>query len=377
MAKKIIASAVRQIKHIADFDELIKQRMDGIDMNALFVYMVDTVDSKALIYLADQFDVLGFKGWALAQTDPEKRELIKSAIELHKHKGTAFAIRRAISQAISAIQYNDITIQERVNLGGIFHNGLFYRNGSRFRGQTHWTNFRVFIDIAHYGALTVDIEFLILQLILAYKNERSHLLNLSFGFQTEENFNAIDEFLVNVGEDFPEELDVSMLHDGEHLRDGSRQRQQDIFEILISSSCSPGVISPTTISNFNIPVNGVNSPLSPTQVKKLLLDITFPTVQDLIILLISPDGYITGLTNSGAGGISGANFTNTIFWNDPLITQALSASSAPYTGDFNSGWLTAGFNYLNGAANGMWNIAIINGGPNSGTLNSGTLTFNY
>lgn len=233
MAKKIIASGVRGIKHIADFDELIKQRMDGIDLEALFVYLVDIVKEPALISLADQFDVLGFKGWALAQTEAQRRILIKSAIELHKHKGTAFAIRRAISQAVTGLNYDEITVQERVNIGGIFHDGIYYRNGSRHRGQTHWTNFRVLIDITHFGPISVDLSFLILQLILEYKNERSHLLNLSYGFATEESFETEDEFLINVGEDFPEDLMFSFIHDGENLRDGSRQHQNDLFIINI------------------------------------------------------------------------------------------------------------------------------------------------
>lgn len=233
MAKKIIASGVRGVKHIADFDELIAQRMAGIDLNALFVYLVDIVKEPALYHLADQFDVLGYKGWGLTQTEDDRRKLIKRAIELHKHKGTAFAIRRAISEAVTGIAYNDITVQERVNLGGIFHDGTYNRNGSRYRGQTHWTNFRVLIDITGFGPMTTDIAFLILQLILEYKNERSHLLNLSFGFNPIETLNTHDEFLINVGEDFPEELALTILHDGEELRDGSRQHQQDIFTLTI------------------------------------------------------------------------------------------------------------------------------------------------
>lgn len=233
MGKKIIASALRNIKHIADYDELIEQRMKSIDTDALFVYLIDIVKEPALIHLAWQFDVLGFKGWALTVTEQDRRKLLHNAIELHKHKGTAFAIRRAISQAVTGIAYNDITVQERVNLGGIFHDGTYNRNGSRYRGQTHWTNFRVLIDVTGYGPVTVDAAFLILQLILEYKNERSHLLNLSFGFNIFENLNLQDEFLVNVGEDFPEDFMVTILHDGEFLRDGSRQRQQDIFDITI------------------------------------------------------------------------------------------------------------------------------------------------
>jgi P2-related tail formation protein len=47
--------------------------------------------------LAEQFHVLGNEGWNLANSEQEKRQLIKDAIKLHKLKGTKAGVERALS----------------------------------------------------------------------------------------------------------------------------------------------------------------------------------------------------------------------------------------------------------------------------------------
>lgn len=71
-------------------------RVSAIDLSPLLVYLVDTVDSSALVDLAEQFHVMGTEGWNSATTEETRRALIKSAIELHRHKGTPYAVSRAI-----------------------------------------------------------------------------------------------------------------------------------------------------------------------------------------------------------------------------------------------------------------------------------------
>lgn len=54
------------------------------------------VDASALPALAEQFHVQGLEGWLFTTDEREKRELIKQAIELHKYKGTIWAVRRVL-----------------------------------------------------------------------------------------------------------------------------------------------------------------------------------------------------------------------------------------------------------------------------------------
>ena len=70
------------------------ERFAQLDLTALMVYLVDLVDASALPALAEQFHVQGLEGWLFTTDEREKRELIKQAIELHKYKGTIWAVRR-------------------------------------------------------------------------------------------------------------------------------------------------------------------------------------------------------------------------------------------------------------------------------------------
>lgn len=66
------------------------------DMTPLLVYLIDIVTADALPFLAEQFHVLGDEGWALAESDDARRRLVKGAIELHRYKGTPWAIREIV-----------------------------------------------------------------------------------------------------------------------------------------------------------------------------------------------------------------------------------------------------------------------------------------
>lgn len=68
-----------------------------IDINPFLIYLIDHVDVRLLKYLAYQFHILGDEGWNLAETEDEKRDLLKIAIQLHRLKGTKAAVERCLS----------------------------------------------------------------------------------------------------------------------------------------------------------------------------------------------------------------------------------------------------------------------------------------
>jgi len=70
------------------------------DLSKLLVYLIDQVEESALPFLAWQFHI---EGYEKAQTIQEKRNLIKSAIELHRYKGTLFGIKTACTLAGSKL----------------------------------------------------------------------------------------------------------------------------------------------------------------------------------------------------------------------------------------------------------------------------------
>ncbi|TDK65967.1 phage tail protein I [Sapientia aquatica] len=73
----------------------IAARISNVDLLPLLVYMIDTVPTSALAQLADQFHLLG-EGWQFAQNEAEQRAILKRGMELHRHKGTRWAILQVL-----------------------------------------------------------------------------------------------------------------------------------------------------------------------------------------------------------------------------------------------------------------------------------------
>ncbi|KIH01803.1 phage tail protein I [Escherichia coli] len=127
------------------------ERFAQLDLTALMVYLIDQVDASALPALAEQFHVQGLEGWLFTTDEREKRELIKQAIELHKYKGTIWAVRRVL---------------EILSLPGTISEWFEYGGGAYF--------FKVDIALVDKG-LDENLFNDLVELIHEYKNTRSKL----------------------------------------------------------------------------------------------------------------------------------------------------------------------------------------------------------
>lgn len=78
------------------------RRLEGIPLDGLLTYLIDTAPASYLPELARQFHISGLEGWHLATTDEARRALIKRSIAMHRKKGTPWAIHRALT--ISGIE---------------------------------------------------------------------------------------------------------------------------------------------------------------------------------------------------------------------------------------------------------------------------------
>lgn len=170
-----LASGISNVPHLVAFDELAKERLEGLDLSVLLVYMVDSAPAESLFYLASQFDVLGWKGWSLANNDADRRALIKRAIELHRYKGTVWAIK----QAVQSVGFTDCKVIEHV---GLDYDGTANFDGSNNYAGGHWANFRVKIGLSDTIVVDVTLIELVHRLVLEYKNVRSFLVGISFTF---------------------------------------------------------------------------------------------------------------------------------------------------------------------------------------------------
>lgn len=211
----ILASGISNVDHLSAFDAMVEQRFANLDIESVIVYLIDTVDASALPSLAAQFDVLGYKGYGLAQTEQQKRDVIKRAIELHRYKGTPWSIK----EALRAIGYYDATIQERL-INQIYYEGAYNHNGSQVYGPGHWADFRVKIDLGNDQGVTAQSASDAVALILEYKNARSRLRDVSYESTLVEYVtDTTEEFTLNI--EIANSDAVGYYHDNTYLYGGS------------------------------------------------------------------------------------------------------------------------------------------------------------
>lgn len=145
-----LPSSIANDPNYQALNRLLDQWQD-LDLTKLLIYWLDDVDASALPHLAKQFHVLGLEGWDFATTEAEKRALLKQAVELHRYKGTPWAVRQGIKRI-----HPDLDIEEWFDYGG-----NPYRFRIRYNGQN------VTLTIAQALKLYYTIESL--------KNLRSKL----------------------------------------------------------------------------------------------------------------------------------------------------------------------------------------------------------
>jgi len=134
--------------HIKAFDTVTESRLADLATSNMLVYLIDNVVPQALPVLASQFDLLGNKGWILADTEQKQRDLLKNAITLHKTKGTPFAIKNALA----SIGLQNAQIIEGSSFTPDYYNGVRDFNGAVTFGTYSWAEFRVLLDVTTVGA---------------------------------------------------------------------------------------------------------------------------------------------------------------------------------------------------------------------------------
>lgn len=84
------------IKKDVKFNALadLSKRLDGLDKSQIVTSIIELVDDKCIELLAEKWSVTGYDGYLLENNIKSKRSLISAAIELHKYKGTPWAIKQ-------------------------------------------------------------------------------------------------------------------------------------------------------------------------------------------------------------------------------------------------------------------------------------------
>lgn len=151
--------------------ELLDETLADLDLDVMLVYLVDLVKPSLLPLLADQFSLLDEAAWMLAESEDAKRNLIKNAAELHRFKGTPWAIR----EVIRLLGFGEVLLQEGMN--DRIHDGSISRNGSYTHGDpSAWARYRVFLQ----RAITNDQAALLRRLLLSVAPARCRLVTLDY-----------------------------------------------------------------------------------------------------------------------------------------------------------------------------------------------------
>ncbi|MCD5326917.1 phage tail protein [Chromobacterium piscinae] len=149
----------------------LTERVSGLDLSVFLVNLIDTVQPDVLPLLAEQFHIHGEEGWTLAESDDARRALLHSANELHRYKGTPWAIREVIRR----LGLGEVTLIE--GLAGQQRNGLIRRNGYYVHGDpTSWNQYRVLLS----QPITNDQAAQLRRMLALYAPARCQLASLEY-----------------------------------------------------------------------------------------------------------------------------------------------------------------------------------------------------
>lgn len=111
-------------------------RLDLADTPKLIPRLVDLVAPEHLELLAESRSILNEDGYWLAESDSARRKLIKGAYELHRYKGTAWAVREIVRR----LGFGEIQLTE--GLSGQSYNGKISYDGRYVYGDnSHWSHY--------------------------------------------------------------------------------------------------------------------------------------------------------------------------------------------------------------------------------------------
>lgn len=198
-------------------------RLDNLDLTTLLVYRIDDLPEDALHLLAWQFNIMGSDGWDLASTPEERRQLIRRALDLHRHRGTPWAIR----EAVKALGYADAEIVEGLPIA-LYDGDKTHSAVETYGGGTRWALFRVLLDLGENKGVSATQIGQLVALIERWKNARSHLVDVGFRADVEDSLEvreAVETVVRHAAEDvlpWGRRYDGSINHDHgtRHLHDG-------------------------------------------------------------------------------------------------------------------------------------------------------------
>ncbi len=217
--ERLIPPGIRDASTLA-LNKLI-DRLGSVPLDQLLVYLVDNADSSALPHLAEQFHITGLEGWALCNNDSERRALIKRAIQLHRRKGTPWAVK----EGLKSVGFGGATLTER--LPALTYNGTESFTGLKVYGADGWARFTVRLDLGENRGVSATETALIRAVVNEWKNERSHLGAITFAASTTDTATIAESATTAAHDAQADVLPWGMRYDGSRLYNSGRALAYD------------------------------------------------------------------------------------------------------------------------------------------------------
>ena len=197
-------------------------RLDDLDLAALLIYRLDDLPEEALPLLAWQFDLLGVAGWDLAATPEERRAFIRRSLDLHRRRGTPWAI----FEAIKAVGYAGAEILEGPP-AMIYDGERTHAASGDYSGGFLWATFRALVDLGESKGLSTMQIRQMTALIETWKNARSHLVGLGFRARVEDGLDMREQSAMTADFSHKDVFPWGRRHDGSLRHDHARPHLHD------------------------------------------------------------------------------------------------------------------------------------------------------
>ncbi|WP_392559362.1 phage tail protein I [Orbus mooreae] len=171
----MLPSSINQDVSIVQITEPLQKQISlyESELNKISIWeQLDSIEEPFLSTLAWQLSLDHEYIWQLAESLTAKRNLIKIAIDLHRYKGSVWAVRNIIR----ALGFGEVDIIE--GLGIRYRDGSFERTGIKTHSghKKGWP----FYTIIFYEPITNDIAELLRKAIPEYAPSRSVLYRINF-----------------------------------------------------------------------------------------------------------------------------------------------------------------------------------------------------
>ena len=195
-----------------DLDQ-VAARMGELDFPIRDLWSSERCPKEFLPWLAWALSV---DEWDAAWPVERKREAVQASVELHRRKGTVWAVREALRR----IGYKEVDIQEGV--AALKHDGAARHNGVRtYSGQGEWFSYVLTLDLGESGPVTAAASRLMRAVAERYAPESRRLDDVRHEASMEDLVTVEEALSFGVVMGLEDRMSGGPLRNGAVLHDGS------------------------------------------------------------------------------------------------------------------------------------------------------------